>query len=190
MANATVAFRDLEGFAAASFPKVSRVGADQFYFKPEISSEDGFEGLVGKSQNGRSQNSIGQGRLAEVQRSALAHQELGQSFQSQSGRSLWKYCRLCILSIRAWPAPAICWIPTLESSADRNDEHPCCRMASTRRTASSPHLEYSLQARCKRSCARGHHCAPARDYRAGCPPTVGVENPTFDPFDLFPGSLA
>jgi formate hydrogenlyase transcriptional activator len=49
MAHATVAFTDLEGFAATSFPEVSRLKADQFYFEPEISSEYCFEDIVGKS---------------------------------------------------------------------------------------------------------------------------------------------
>jgi len=47
---ATVAFTDLEGFAGTSFPNVSGLEADQFYFEPEISSESCFEGIVGKSQ--------------------------------------------------------------------------------------------------------------------------------------------
>jgi len=49
MAAATVALTDLGGFAATSFPTVSRFEADHFYFKPEISSEDCFQGIVGKS---------------------------------------------------------------------------------------------------------------------------------------------
>ncbi len=46
---AAVAFADLGDFRATSFPNVSRLEADQFYFEPEISSEDCFEGIVGKS---------------------------------------------------------------------------------------------------------------------------------------------
>ena len=46
---AAVAFADLGDFRATSFPNVSRLEADQFYFDPEISSEDCFEGIVGKS---------------------------------------------------------------------------------------------------------------------------------------------
>ena len=46
---AAVAFADLGDFRATSFPNVSRREADRFYFDPEISSEDCFEGIVGKS---------------------------------------------------------------------------------------------------------------------------------------------
>ena len=46
---AAVAFADLGDFRATSFPNVSRLEADQFYFEPEISSEDCFEDIVGKS---------------------------------------------------------------------------------------------------------------------------------------------
>ena len=46
---AAVAFADLGNFRATSFPNVSRLEADQFYFEPEISSEDCFEDIVGKS---------------------------------------------------------------------------------------------------------------------------------------------
>jgi len=46
---ATVAFADLGDFRATSFPNVSRLEADQFYFDPEISSEACFEEIVGKS---------------------------------------------------------------------------------------------------------------------------------------------
>ncbi len=46
---AAVAFADLGDFRATSFPNVSRLGADQFYFEPEISSEHCFEDIVGKS---------------------------------------------------------------------------------------------------------------------------------------------
>jgi formate hydrogenlyase transcriptional activator len=49
MAAASVAFTELGGFARTSFPNVSRLEADQFYFEPEISPEDCFEGMVGKS---------------------------------------------------------------------------------------------------------------------------------------------
>jgi len=47
--SAAVAFADLGDFRATSFPNVSRLEADQFYFEPEISSDDCFEGIVGKS---------------------------------------------------------------------------------------------------------------------------------------------
>ena len=46
---ATVAFTDLRGFAGTSFPKVSGLEADQFYFEPEISPEYSFEDIVGTS---------------------------------------------------------------------------------------------------------------------------------------------
>ncbi len=46
---AAVAFSDLGDFRATSFPNVSRLEADQFYFDPEISAEDCFEEIVGKS---------------------------------------------------------------------------------------------------------------------------------------------
>jgi formate hydrogenlyase transcriptional activator len=47
--SAAVAFSDLGDFRATSFPNVSRVETDQFYFEPEVSSEECFEGIVGKS---------------------------------------------------------------------------------------------------------------------------------------------
>ena len=46
---AAVAFTDLGDVRATSFPNVSRLEDDQFYFEPEISSEDCFEDIVGKS---------------------------------------------------------------------------------------------------------------------------------------------
>ena len=46
---AAVAFADLGDFRATSFPNVSRLEADQFYFEPEVSSEHCFEGIVGNS---------------------------------------------------------------------------------------------------------------------------------------------
>src|SRR6201997_2962471 len=49
MACATTDFRNVGSLAATSFPKVSRFEANQFYFEPEISPEDCFEGIVGKS---------------------------------------------------------------------------------------------------------------------------------------------
>jgi len=49
MAHATVAFTDRVGFAGTSFPNFSGLEADQFYFEPEVRSEDSFEGIVGKS---------------------------------------------------------------------------------------------------------------------------------------------
>jgi transcriptional regulator with AAA-type ATPase domain len=50
MAHATVAYTDLEGFAATGFPNVSGLETDQFYLEPEIRSEHCFEDIVGKSQ--------------------------------------------------------------------------------------------------------------------------------------------
>src|SRR5499425_1224156 len=47
--SAAVAFADLGDFRATTFPNVSRLEDDQFYFEPEISSEDCFEDIVGKS---------------------------------------------------------------------------------------------------------------------------------------------
>ena len=44
-----VAFAELGDFRATSFSTVSRVEDDQFYFEPEISAEDCFEDIVGKS---------------------------------------------------------------------------------------------------------------------------------------------
>ena len=49
MAAATVALTGLRGFAEAGFPNVSRFETDHFYFDPEISSDECFEGIVGKS---------------------------------------------------------------------------------------------------------------------------------------------
>jgi formate hydrogenlyase transcriptional activator len=49
MACATIDFRNVGGLAATGFPKVSRVEADQFYFEPEISSEQRLEDIIGKS---------------------------------------------------------------------------------------------------------------------------------------------
>jgi len=46
---ATVALTDFGGFEATSFPTAGRFEADRFYFEPEISSEDCFEGIVGNS---------------------------------------------------------------------------------------------------------------------------------------------
>ena len=42
-------FADLGDFRATSFPNVTRLEADRFYFKPEISSEFCFEDIVGNS---------------------------------------------------------------------------------------------------------------------------------------------
>jgi len=47
--SAAVAFSDLGDFTATSFPNVGRVEDDQFYFEPEISAEDCFEDIVGRS---------------------------------------------------------------------------------------------------------------------------------------------
>jgi formate hydrogenlyase transcriptional activator len=49
MAAASVAFRELGGFAGTSFPNASRFELDQFYFEPEISPEHCFQDIVGKS---------------------------------------------------------------------------------------------------------------------------------------------
>jgi formate hydrogenlyase transcriptional activator len=46
---AAVAFADLGDFRATSFPNVSRLEDDQFYFEPEISPEHCFEDIVGRS---------------------------------------------------------------------------------------------------------------------------------------------
>src|ERR1700745_619657 len=46
---AAVAFADLGEFRATSFPNVSRLEGDQFYFESEISSEHCFADMVGKS---------------------------------------------------------------------------------------------------------------------------------------------
>jgi len=47
--SAAFTFADLGDFRATSFSNASRLEADQFYFEPEVSSEDCFEGIVGKS---------------------------------------------------------------------------------------------------------------------------------------------
>ena len=47
--SAAVAFADLGNFRTTSFPNVSRLENDQFYFDPEISSGDCFEDIVGNS---------------------------------------------------------------------------------------------------------------------------------------------
>ena len=47
--SAAVAFADLGDFRATSFPNVSRLEADQFYFEPKISPEHCFEDIVGNS---------------------------------------------------------------------------------------------------------------------------------------------
>ncbi len=49
MAAATVALPEFGGFAGTSFPNVSAVDDDQFYFDQEISSEHCFEDIVGQS---------------------------------------------------------------------------------------------------------------------------------------------
>ena len=46
---AAVAFADIGDFRATTFPSVSRVEDDQFYFEPEIGSEHCFEDIVGSS---------------------------------------------------------------------------------------------------------------------------------------------
>jgi formate hydrogenlyase transcriptional activator len=46
---AAVAFADLGDFRTTTFPNVSRLEDDQFYFEPEVRSEDCFEDIVGKS---------------------------------------------------------------------------------------------------------------------------------------------
>jgi formate hydrogenlyase transcriptional activator len=50
MATASVPFTKLGGFVGSSFPNISMLHADQFYFEPEISSEHCFEDIVGKSR--------------------------------------------------------------------------------------------------------------------------------------------
>jgi formate hydrogenlyase transcriptional activator len=47
--SAAVAFADLGNFRTTSFPNVSRLEDDQFYFEPSISAEDCFEDIVGRS---------------------------------------------------------------------------------------------------------------------------------------------
>ena len=47
--SAAVPFADLGDFRATSFPNVSRLEADQFYFEPKISPEHCFEDIVGNS---------------------------------------------------------------------------------------------------------------------------------------------
>ena len=47
--SAAVAFADLGNFRTTSFPNVSRLEDDQFYFEPAISAEDCFEDIVGRS---------------------------------------------------------------------------------------------------------------------------------------------
>jgi len=47
--SAAVAFADLGNFRTTSFPNVSGLEDDQFYFEPEISAEDCFEEIVGRS---------------------------------------------------------------------------------------------------------------------------------------------
>ena len=47
--SAAVAFADLGDFRNSTFPNVGRLEDDQFYFDPEISSEDWFEDIVGNS---------------------------------------------------------------------------------------------------------------------------------------------
>src|SRR5208337_4944890 len=49
MGCATMDFTNLGDLAATGLVSVSRLEADQFYLEPEISSEDCFEGIVGKS---------------------------------------------------------------------------------------------------------------------------------------------
>jgi hypothetical protein len=46
---ATVAFADLGNLAGAGFPNVSEIQDQQLYLEPEISPENCFEGIVGKS---------------------------------------------------------------------------------------------------------------------------------------------
>src|SRR5579864_4690848 len=49
MACASIDFTNVGDLAATALHNVSRVDADQFYFEPEVSSEDCFEGIVGNS---------------------------------------------------------------------------------------------------------------------------------------------
>ena len=51
MAAATVAFTGFEGFPTASFSTANRIEGDQFYFDPELSSENCFEDIIGKSRS-------------------------------------------------------------------------------------------------------------------------------------------
>ena len=46
---AAIAFADIRDFRATTFPSVSRLEGDQFYFEPAISAEDCFEDIVGRS---------------------------------------------------------------------------------------------------------------------------------------------
>src|SRR5271166_956937 len=46
---ATVAFTDMGGLAGASFPQVSELKDEQLYLGSEMSSEYGFEGIIGQS---------------------------------------------------------------------------------------------------------------------------------------------
>jgi len=50
MAHATVAYTDPGSLAGTGFPNMREVEDQQFYLEPEISSEHGFEDIVGKSQ--------------------------------------------------------------------------------------------------------------------------------------------
>jgi formate hydrogenlyase transcriptional activator len=47
--SAAIALAELGDFTATSFPSAGRLEADAFYFEPEISSDDCFEGIVGNS---------------------------------------------------------------------------------------------------------------------------------------------
>ncbi len=49
MACATVAFTDAGNLIGTCFPKVSEIEDQQVYLEPEISAEDRFEGIIGKS---------------------------------------------------------------------------------------------------------------------------------------------
>ena len=49
MVAAAVALSDFGGFEGTTLPSVSRVEDDQFYFDPELTSEQCFEGIVGNS---------------------------------------------------------------------------------------------------------------------------------------------
>ena len=49
MGCASIDFTNVEGLAAASFPNVRRLEAEQFYLEPEIRSEYCFEDIVGES---------------------------------------------------------------------------------------------------------------------------------------------
>ena len=73
---ATVAFTDMGGLAGASFPQMSELEDQQLYQDSEISSEYGFEGIIGKSAAIR--NVLEQVRIvAPTDATVLLHGETG-----------------------------------------------------------------------------------------------------------------